>query len=84
MDTDMKRRKMSTVATFLVAMSSTVLLSVSSKLSKKKARKPFQFKLILRKVSEEKNHLEGLGFFFKLCFNLDQFRVNIFNKGMKI
>ena len=54
---------MSTVATFLVAMSSTVLLSVSSKLSKKKARKPFQFKLILRKVSEEKNHLEGLGFF---------------------
>ena len=54
---------MSTVATFLVAMSSTVSLSVSSKLSKKKARKPFQFKLILRKVSEEKNHLEGLGFF---------------------
>ena len=66
-DTDMRRRKMSTVATFSVAMSSTVSLSVSSKLSKKKARQPFQFKLIVRKVSEEKNHLDGL-VFFKVVF----------------
>ena len=63
MDTDMKRRKMSTVATFPIAMSSTVSLSVSSKLPKKKARQPFQFKLIVRKVSEEKNDLDGLVFF---------------------
>ena len=59
----MKRRKISTVATFSVAMSSTVSLSVSSKLAKKKARQAFQFKLSVRKVSEEKNHLDGLIFF---------------------
>ena len=40
---------MRTVATFSVTMSSTFLLSVSSKLSKKRARQPFQFKLIVRK-----------------------------------
>ena len=43
-DTDMERRKMSTVETFSVLKSLTVLLRVFSKLSKKKARQPFQHK----------------------------------------
>lgn len=63
----MNRRKMSTMATFSIAMSSIVSLSVSSKLSKKKARQPFQFELIVRRVSEEKNHLDGL-IFFEIVF----------------
>lgn len=43
-DTDIERRRMSTVETFSVLKSSTVLLRVFSKLSKKKARQPFQHK----------------------------------------
>lgn len=44
-DTDMEKRKMSTVETFPVLKSLTVLLRVFSKLSKKEARQPFQHKL---------------------------------------
>ena len=40
-DTDMEKRKMSTVETFPVLKSLTVLLRVFSKLSKKEARQPF-------------------------------------------
>lgn len=43
-DTDMEKRKMSTVETFSVLKSLTVLLRVFSKLSKKKARQPLQHK----------------------------------------
>ena len=43
-DTDMEGRRMSRVETFSVLKSSTVLLRVFSKLSKKKARQPFQHK----------------------------------------
>ena len=44
-DTDMEKRKMSTVETFPVLKSLTVLLRVFSKLSKKEAKQPFQHKL---------------------------------------
>lgn len=44
-DTYMEKRKMSTVETFSVLKSLTVLLRVFSKLSKKEARQPFQHKL---------------------------------------